>query len=182
MLWKTLSSILAAESTSLPREVIEEVKTVQRANLSEDEQKQELRVIAHRYQIQEEVIISHFFKSIPVEAKPGAHMGPLSEGESLDQDSVGEMASVAELSSADSRLEATTVRKITQTPGNKCFNAPRDPTSNSVRRSEAIEISRNEVMYYPQLMKQTTTLSRCVECGESFAATQGQSMCSRCVY
>ena len=55
---ENLSSILAAESTSLPREVIEEVRTVQRANLSEDEQKQELRVIAHRYQIQEEVIIS----------------------------------------------------------------------------------------------------------------------------
>ena len=49
---------MAAESPSLPREVIEEVKTVQRANLSEDEQKQELRMIAHRYQIQEEVIIS----------------------------------------------------------------------------------------------------------------------------
>ena len=34
---ENLSNILDAESPSLPREVIEEVKTVQRANLSEDD-------------------------------------------------------------------------------------------------------------------------------------------------
>ena len=54
---ENLSSVLDAESPSLPREVIEEVKTARRANLSEDEQKQELRV--HWYQIPEEVIIAH---------------------------------------------------------------------------------------------------------------------------
>ena len=50
---ENLSSVLDAESPSLPREVIEEVKTVRRANLIEDEQMQELRMIAHRNQIPE---------------------------------------------------------------------------------------------------------------------------------
>ena len=48
----------------MPREVIEEVKTVRRASQSEVEQMQELRVIAHRYQIPEEVIISHYYSRI----------------------------------------------------------------------------------------------------------------------
>ena len=90
---------------------------------------QGLKVIAHRHQIPEEVIISHFFESIPVETKPGPHMGPQSEGESFHQDSVGKIATVAALSSAGSRLKGTTVRNMTQTPGNICFRAPQVPTS-----------------------------------------------------
>ena len=56
---ENLSRILDAESLSLPIEVIEEVKTVRKATQSEVEQMQELKAIAHRHRIPEEVIISH---------------------------------------------------------------------------------------------------------------------------
>ena len=56
-------------------------------------------------------MISHFCKVF--QSKLNRELIWVPEVESFDQDSVGEMVTVDEMSSVDSRLEATTVRKIT---------------------------------------------------------------------
>lgn len=176
---ENLDQDLQAEGQSPSTELIREFSERIRVTADREERISLIKRFAEESGVPTEALTSHFFESIPVGVKPSEG------GEDFDGDSLG-VATVEELSSSDSRLDHSTVRKIQKTPLTNVFRAPRGNDSKETGILKKDEGSgKEEKIYWPQVRKKNVTGERvlprlCFQCGENLISRPGQEMCDSC--